>query len=199
MKKTVVLVFLVFSISFCTSFAQSSSTSINKKQPTLSVHFILNDYRTAQMIKNSSLSEVLIKDDISKFTEMSPGLSIAYFKGISDHVDFMATFGGSFAKYEFKNGRSERSEKLLLEVDANVNVKLLPDNYRVTPYVTAGVGTSLYGAHYGAYIPLGLGLQFRLGEDAFLFTNMQYRTGITEFTNNHFNYSIGFGAPLGAK
>jgi hypothetical protein len=194
MKKTVVLVFLVFTLCFSTSFAQSNST--NKKQPTLSVNFILNDFRTAQRIQSTSLSEVFIKDDLSKFTEMSPGLSVAYFNGISEHVDFMATFGGSFAKYDFKNGRTSRSESILLELDANVNVKLLPDNYKVNPYFTAGVGTSLYGVHYGAYIPLGLGLQFRLGEDAFLFSNMQYRTGITEFAGNHLNFSFGFGAPL---
>jgi hypothetical protein len=128
---------------------------------------------------------------------MYPGLSISYFNGISDQVDFMASLGGSFAKYDFKSGQTNRAERLLLELDANVNVKLLPDNYKVTPYITAGVGTSVYGVHHGAYIPLGLGFQVRLGEGAFLFSNFQYRTGITEFTNNHFNYAIGFGAPLG--
>jgi hypothetical protein len=136
----------------------------------------------------------------SSFDEMFPGLSIAYYKGLSEHVDFMASLGGSFAKYELRNKtQTSRSEKILLEADANLNMKLLTDNYRITPYITAGVGASLYGVHYGAYIPLGLGLQIKLGDDAFIVSGFQYRTGITDFTANHLNYSIGFAAPLGSK
>lgn len=196
MKKTVGLLFLLICLSYSKSFSQEKFP--NKKQQTLSVHFMLNDFRTAQLIDKSSIGEVLNHDRISKFTDMSPGLSVTYYKGVSNHVDFMASLGGSYSRYDFKNGTSARSEKLLLEADANVNIKLLPDSYRVTPYLTAGVGASLYSVHYGAYIPLGLGIQFKLGEDAFIFSNMQYRTGITEFTANHLNYSLGFGAPIGS-
>jgi len=194
MKKTVVLVILLIFLSNNT-YAQLKS--INKKQRTLSIHFMLNDYRTAHLINNTSVGEVINDDNFSKFTEMSPGLSISYYKGISSHVDFMASIGGSYTKYDFKNNTSGRSDKLLIEADANLNYKLLPDSYRLTPYITTGVGASLYSVHYGAYIPLGLGLQVRLGEEAFLFSNLQYRVGISDFTANHLNYSIGFGAPLG--
>ena len=197
MKKAVFIVFLFVSLAV-NSFAQTT-TNTYKKQPTLSVQFMLNDYRTAQAINNTSLSQVLKNDQISNFTDMAPGLSVSYYKGISDHVDFMASLGGSSAKYEFKNGRQNRAAKILLEADANVNLKLLSDRYKVTPYITAGVGASLYGVHYGAYIPMGLGLQFRLGEDEFLFTNAQYRNGITDYANNHLNFAIGFGAPLGSS
>jgi hypothetical protein len=197
MKKTILLVFSLASFFAFPTFSQTSSTY--KKQPTLSVNFLLNDYRTAQLIQERSVSEVLKHDTWSEIREMFPGLAITYHKGLSDHVDFSTTIGGSYVKYELKNGGSSRSERILLELDANVNVKLLSDKYVVTPYLTAGVGASLYGVHYGAFIPLGFGLQFRLGEDAFLFSNLQYRTGITDFANNHLNYSIGFGAPLGTK
>jgi hypothetical protein len=195
MKKISLLFLLIFTISFFTISAQSTN-SLYKKNPSLSVNFMLNDYRSATAINNSSLSEALRTDKLSSFTDMSPGVSISYYKGLSDHFDFMSTIGGSSPKYDFKNGKTNRSAKLLLEADAAINMKLLPDNYKVTPYLTLGVGASLYGAHYGAYIPMGLGIQFKLGEDAFLFTNLQYRNGITEFANNHLNYSLGFGAPL---
>jgi hypothetical protein len=197
MKKSILLFFLFISLSHSTIFAQS--TSLNKKQPTLSIHFILNDFRTAEVIKNSSFGQVLLNDQWSNFSEMSPGLALAYHKGISSHVDFMASLGASYAKFTPKDRMTNTTERLLLEADANVNVKLLPDNYAVTPFVTAGVGASLYGVHYGAYIPFGLGLQVRLGDDAFILTGLQYRTGITQFTGNHLNYSIGFSAPIGTR
>jgi hypothetical protein len=197
MKKTIVLFLLFVSLTCTTAFSQTGS--INPKQPTVSVHFTLNDYRTPQLIKNTSVSQVLRTDSWSSFKEMSPGLSVAYHKGLSDHVDFMASLGGAYVKYQLRNGKQVSSERILIEADVNLNMKLLPDNFPVNPYVTAGVGASLYGVHYGAYIPLGLGLQFKLGEDAFLFSNFQYRTGITEFTNNHMNLSVGFGAPIGSK
>jgi hypothetical protein len=195
MKKISLLFLLIFTISFFTISAQSTN-SLYKKNPSLSVNFMLNDYRSATAINNSSLSEALRTDKLSSFTDMSPGVSISYYKGLSDHFDFMSTIGGSSPRYDFKNGKANRSAKILLEADAAVNMKLLSDNYKVTPYLTLGVGASLYGVHYGAYIPMGLGIQFKLGEDAFLFTNLQYRNGITEFANNHLNYSLGFGAPL---
>ena len=157
---------------------------------------MLNDYPSAIAINKTSLSEALSSNKLSSFTDMSPGVSISYYKGLSDHFDFMSSIGGSSPRYDFKNGKTNRSAKLLVEADAAVNMKLLSDNYKVTPYLTLGVGASLYGVHYGAYIPMGLGIQFRLGEDAFLFTNLQYRNGITDYANNHLNYSLGFGAPL---
>jgi len=195
MKKISLLILLFISLSFHTAFAQSTG-SINKKGSTLAVSFMLNDYRSATAINSSSLGQAVSNNKLSKLNEMAPGVSISYFKGLSDHFDFMASIGGSSSRYDFKNGGANRSAKFLLEADANINMKLLPDTYMVTPYFTAGLGASLYGVHYGAYIPLGLGIQFNLGEDAFLFTNLQYRTGITEFANNHLNYSLGFGAPL---
>jgi OOP family OmpA-OmpF porin len=194
MRKVVLLVFLLVTVS--ATFAQKPS--LYKKQPTLSINFMLNDYSTAQYIDRTSLSQVFKNDAFSKVTDMSPGLSVGYYKGLSDHVDFMASLGGSFTSYEFKNGRSNKSDALLLEADANLNVKLLSDNYIVNPYLTAGVGASKYGPHYGAYIPLGFGIQVKLGEEVFLFTNAQYRNGITDYTNNHLNFSLGFGAPLGS-
>lgn len=111
----------------------------------------------------------------------------------------MATLGGSFVRYPFKNRTTSTTEGFLLQADANVNLKLLEDNYIVNPYLTAGVGASLYQVYYGAYIPAGAGFSFRLHEDALMFTQVQYRIGITDNTANHFNFQLGFATPLRKK
>ena len=62
----------------------------------IGISFILNDFTTADRIRNSSLSSVLAKDQWSKLSEMSPGIAITYFKGLRKHVDFAGTLAGSF-------------------------------------------------------------------------------------------------------
>ncbi len=194
MKKVLLIVCAV-----STSSLLFSQSGIYKKKPVLSINFIFNDFITPEKIRTSSLSSVLKDDTWSKVSAMGPGLAVSYFEGITNHLDFMASLGGSISKYNMKNTVSTRSEKLLLEIDANVVAKLLSDKYRIIPYVTGGVGISKYSVYWGAYLPIGLGVQARLGESTFLFTQMQYRVGISELTNNHINLSLGFGTPLTGK
>lgn len=192
MKKTL----LIFIILLLTGAIYGQVNSY-KKKPTLSINFILNDFATADLISNNSLSSVLKDKKWSKFNDMDPGLAISYFQGISENVDFMASMGASIVNYSFKNRPSLGSDNFLLETDANVVVKLLSDKYIVTPYLSVGAGVSMYKIYWGAYIPFGFGIQLKLAENTFLNTQLQYRTGITDLTNNHFNYSIGFGTPIG--
>lgn len=192
MKKTLSL--FSFLLMVIISFGQNVSSY--KKKPTLAINFLMNDFRTAQLIKSSSLSTVFREGSWSNFSQMAPGLSINYLQGLNEHVDFMATLGGSFVDYTYENNQREGSDKFLLEADANLNLKLLRDRYIVNPYFTAGVGVSKYSSYWGAYIPFGLGVQFKLSTETFLFTNFQYRTAITDKVSNHFSYSIGFAAPL---
>ncbi|TDH25605.1 hypothetical protein EXU57_12945 [Segetibacter sp. 3557_3] len=187
---------LVVIISMLAGSVNSQEISY-KKKPTLSVNFILNDFRTADLIRANTLAGVLKNKQWSKFSEMGPGLAVNYYQGITEYVDFMATMGASIVDYTFKNRQSLGSDNFLLETDANVLVKLLSDKYRVTPYLSAGAGVSMYKVYWGAYIPFGFGLQVKLAENTFLHTQVQYRTGITELANNHFNYSLGFGTPIG--
>jgi OOP family OmpA-OmpF porin len=106
----------------------------------------------------------------------------------------------TYLDYLFKNSPPLGTDNPLIETDFNARAKLLPDNYLLTPYVSAGIGISKYTSYWGLYMPLGLGLQISLGPaDVYFFSNFQYRLPITSNTNNHFNYSIGFGAPLSGK
>jgi OOP family OmpA-OmpF porin len=187
MKKILLLV--CASILMSTAFSQTTSY---KKQPSLGIHFIFNDFKTPQLIKANSLSSVINNKQFSKLKEMDPGFMITYGQGITDHVDFVASFGGSFVKYPLKNRPAETTERFLAELDANVNVKLLNDSYVVNPYLTAGAGVSYYKVHYGAYIPVGAGFQVRLSENDFIKLQAQYRIGITELASNHLNFSLGF-------
>ena len=180
---------------FSTSFGQNTS---QKKGSILAVNFALNDFTTAQRLQKGSLGGVLKDKQWAQFSEMSYGLSVQYIEGLTNHVDFSATLAGTFVKYPFPKKATPGSDALLLELDAALNLKLLPDRFVLVPYAVTGAGISMYqGKDFAANIPLGMGFQINLGKgDAFMFTQGLYRLGITNLAANHFTYSIGFAAPL---
>jgi hypothetical protein len=193
--KKFLLTLVVLPCIFSVSNAQTPSL---KKQPTLAINFLLNDFATAQRIKKNSFGGVLQNKDWAQFNEMSYGLSIQYLQGLTNHVDFSASLGGSFLKYPFPNKPTAANDALLLELDATLNLKLLTDKYVLVPYANVGLGTSIYKMNtFAAHLPVGMGFQVNLGHsDAFFFTQANYKIAVSGPSANHFSYSIGFAAPL---
>jgi outer membrane protein OmpA-like peptidoglycan-associated protein len=196
--------FLFSLIVVCLASASIAQTPTSyKKRASLGVAFFLNDMYTAEKISRTSLSRVLQSGGFTPMKDLSAGLSLQYFEGISEHVDFMATLSGSYSKYPFyfKTGLAPSLRSLLLvEADANVNVKLLSDKYTVVPYVTLGVGASMYnGTYFAAQGNTGLGLQFNIGGETFINTQMLYRPAISGLAVNHTAYSVGFASPIKDK
>ena len=169
------------------------------QQPALSIHFLLHDFQTATNIRNSSLSSVLANKQFGKVKDMSPGLAISYSEGLSNNFDFSVTLAGSFLDYPRENASSSGSDKFLLEADASIRGKMFSDKYWFTPYLQAGLGASKFKGYYGAFVPLGAGLQLNFFDEAFLMINSQYRVPITESASYHFYHSIGLAGNIGRK
>ncbi|MFZ2784038.1 MAG: OmpA family protein [Sediminibacterium sp.] len=199
MKK---FLFSLIVVGFALSASAQTPTSY-KKRPSLGISFFLNDMYTAERISKTSLSSVLRDNKWAKGTEMTPGLSVQYVNGLTEHVDFMGSLAGTFTKYSFypKSGISpSANNRFLLEADANVNVKLLTDKYIVVPYLTFGLGASMYGGTYfAAQGNTGMGLQVGLGEGTFVTTQLLYRPAISNLAVNHMAYTIGILSPLKDK
>jgi OmpA-OmpF porin, OOP family len=167
----------------------------------IGVSFILNDFTTADRIRSSSMSKVLADKNWAKFKDMSPGIAISYFKGLSKHIDFAGTLAGSFANYTLLNKAPTSGDHFLLEADAALNLKLVSEKYWVTPYLIAGLGAQMYdGTYFGAFIPTGAGIKVNLFDDAHFFITSQYRIPVTKETvNYHFFNQIGIAGRIGAK
>lgn len=198
MKK---ILFAAIGIGFAlSSMAQEISY---KKRPSLGISFFLQDMKTARLLESNSLSNVLTNGQWTKIKDMDPGLSVQYFEGLSEKVDFMATLNGSFVTYPFysKSGVSTPSNsKFLLETDANVNLKLLSDKYFFVPYLRLGVGASMYsGTYFAAYAPAGLGFQFNLGEGTFVHLQGTYKAAVTSLAVNYMSYSLGISSPISER
>ncbi len=194
MKK---LFFLLISLGLlATSFGQDANY---KKGRALGVSFFLNDFKTASEIRSNGLVSVLRDHNFFKTSRMNPGLAVDYISGLSNHVDFIATLGGSFVDYPNKNIASSGSTNFLSEVTAGLNLKLLSDHYWVTPFIDLGVGASNYKKYFGAFIPVGLGLQVNIADEAFLIFNSQYRIPVTENTSYHLYHSVGIAGAISNK
>ena len=199
--KKILFSLLVMMMAYSAS-AQAPSVSY-KKSPSFGLSFFLNDMYSAERVSKSSLSKVMQKNQWTKIADMTPGLSLQYLNGLTEHLDFNATLAGTFSKYPFypKSGvRATTTGKFLLEADANVNVKLLTDKYTLVPYLTFGMGASMYsGTYFAAQGNTGMGLQIALGEGTFVNTQFLYRPAISNLAVNHIAYSIGIVSPLKDK
>lgn len=169
------------------------------KRPALGVNFFFNDFTGGGYIKKFGLNRAIRDKQIGQFKNMAPGLAINYLSGLSKHLDLSAGLAGSFLDYPIAGKSAFGNDNLLLEGDVSVNAKMLTDKYWFTPYLSAGVGASKYKGYYGAFVPLGAGLQVNFYDEAFLFINGQYRLGITENTSNHLYYSIGVAGNISPK
>ena len=157
----------------------------------LGISFFLNDFVTASRIRTTSLSSVLRNKSVAKFSEMTPGIAVNYYKGIKRHLDLAASLGGSFIRYPMPS-KSFANNNFLLEANASVNFKLTSEKYWFQPYLTAGIGGHKYLGYYGAFMPLGAGFKINLFDEAYILASSTYRVPITtETANYHFQHSIG--------
>lgn len=194
MKK--ILLLLITLIYFVSSFSQKPDY---KKGHAIGFSFFLNDFKTASDIRNNGIVSVFKVHDFFKTSRMNPGLSINYLSGLSNHVDFIATLGGSLGDFPIQNGASSGKSNFLLESTAGLNLKLLTDHYIVVPFIDLGVGASKYKKSYAAFIPIGVGLQVNIANKVYLIVNSQYRVGITENASYHLYHSFGIASTISGK
>lgn len=114
-------------------------------------------------------------------------------------MDLAITGSGSFVDYPIPNVGTSGNDNFLLEVAATANLKLLTDKYFINPFLTIGAGVSQYKGYYGAFIPIGIGLQFNILDNAFIIINSQYRAKATESVNYHLYHSFGIGGTIFEK
>lgn len=167
-----------------------------KKGPSLAVSFGLTDFETARRIRSSSLAEARW----APVNEMQPSLMVSFLNGISPNFDYSVNAMLSSVNYPFRDQTPRSGEGIYTTLDASVHMKLLPDNYFFVPYLAGGIGASMFeGGRFDAFMPLGLGAQFKLGPRNFLFSNFRYNVPVTSRANYYFSYTLGFAGFVGKE
>jgi len=166
----------------------------------IGVSFNLYDYKTAQLIRTTSLSAVIRDKQFGKINNMSPGLGLHYFKGLKKHIDFGGSLNGTFLNQSFPNKPNDFVDRLMVQLEGAAQFKMVSDKYRVQPFLIGGFGAQKYSVYYGAYIPLGVGLNINFFNEGKLFINATYRVPITTGSANyHFMHAFGVSGRIGKK
>jgi hypothetical protein len=192
--------FICFLLSMIT--LQQLSLAQGKDKPqrsTLAVSYIYTDFKSAAAVRANNIGNVMKNGEFGKFRNMAPGLTVSYIKGLTKYHDIVTSLTGSFVDYPIPNRAAFGRDFLLLEGDVSARGKIISNNAAVSPYLQAGVGFSKYKGYFGSYIPVGMGLQVNLFQEAYILLNAQYRIPVSELVNYHFYYGIGFAGHLGKK
>jgi outer membrane protein OmpA-like peptidoglycan-associated protein len=125
---------------------------------------------------------------------------LQYFKGITTHLDLMMNLDFANLKYPFYNSSKldiAKNNEMYTALDASLNYKLLTDENKLVPYLSAGLGVaSINNAYYTAYLPVGLGLQIKAKQGSFINILSTYRAEASALTKMHYNHSISYSLPL---
>jgi OmpA-OmpF porin, OOP family len=166
----------------------------------IGVSFNLYDYKTAQLIRSTSLSTVFNNKQFGKIQDMSPGIGVHYFRGLKKHIDFAGSLSASFLNQPIGGKPADGIDRLMLQLEGGANFKMVSDHYALQPFLIGGFGAQKYGIYYGAYIPLGVGLNINFFDEGRVFINSTYRVPITTSSANyHFMHAIGIAGRIGKK
>lgn len=166
----------------------------------IGVSFNLYDYRTAQLIRTTSLSAVIRDQQFAVLKKMSPGLGLHYFKGLKKYIDFGGSINATFLNQGFPNKPNDFVDRLQLQLEGTAQFKMVSDHYWFQPFLMGGFGAQRFDVYYGAYIPLGVGLNINFFNEGRLFVNSTYRVPITTGSANyHFMYAFGVSGRLTKK
>jgi OmpA-OmpF porin, OOP family len=196
MKKTALA--CIGLVLFASGFAQNKQSYI--RPSSFGFSFVLYDFVTPQRIQSSSLSTVLREKQTARFKEMGAGIGLSYFKGLRNKLDFASTITLASVNYRLPNSTRDVPSDLMLQGDASLQFKMVPDRYFLVPYLSAGVGANKFGSYFGAFMPLGVGFRLNFFNEASLFVNARYAVPVTDETvRGHFTYGFGIAGVVGEK
>jgi len=181
MKKIIVVV-----LSFLFSLTVIGQDTASIKPSSIAFKIGLLNFKNTPTTENASQSVLL------------GGLQ--YFKGITQHLDLMVNLDYTKLKYPFYSSSKigiAKTNEMYIAVDASANFKLLTDENKLVPYLSAGVGVaSIKNAYYTAYVPVGLGVQIKAKQGSFINILSTYRAEASALTKMHYNHSISYSLPL---
>ena len=181
MKKIILL--LLVSVSSLTVIGQDTASI---KPASIAFKVGLFNFKKTPLTENASQ------------TVIQGGLQ--YFKGITQHLDLMMNLDFANLKYPFYTSSKlsiAKNNEMYTALDASLNYKLLTDENKLVPFLSAGLGVaSINNAYYTAYAPVGLGLQIKAKQGSFINILSTYRAEASALTKMHYNHSISYSLPL---
>jgi hypothetical protein len=191
MKK---LLFSLIALGFIFN-AHAQTSNGGKKKTSLAIRFNALDFGSAENVQNGSIGSTLNAKKWGQYASTTKSLGINYTSQYSDQVDFFYNLDLAIARTPLyaPNALRRSNEDILTAVETGVNIKMFKGDYRVNPYVTAGLGVRAFAFRdYSAYAPVGLGLQIKTCKGSNLNITSTYSTKMSKSFVPSYNYGISY-------
>ncbi len=175
--------------------AQAQNSVGAKKKTSIAFRLTALDFGTAEKVQNSSIGSVLNAKKWGQYASTTKSLGVNYTSQYTDQVDIFANFDLGIARKPLyaPNALSRSNENLLTSVESGVNIKMFKGDYRVNPYITAGLGVRSFAFRdYSAYAPVGLGLQIKTCKGSNLNITTTYSTKMSKSFVPSYNYGVSY-------
>jgi outer membrane protein OmpA-like peptidoglycan-associated protein len=181
----------------------------NVKKPSIALKVSAFDFTTARAIQVNTLGTVLSNKSWEKLSNSTKSIGVQYFKGINPKIDFMVNLDLASLSYPFyassliKNAIGTASgattKGFYAAADAGLNFKMLSDDHKVVPYLSASIGVGKFRSNYMAYAPVGAGIQIKANNGSFVNILSTFRAEMSSLTKTHFNHGVSYSMPLKLK
>jgi len=195
MKQKLALLFIICCLALTVVAQKGKKLGVapgQKKPELFGIAFNLTDFNAPKNFSNGSNASTL------PIADMSAGVSLTYWKGLTPFIDFSAKLNGIFHDYSAIYYNTPGKTEIGLELEPTLNIRPIKDENLWAPFLTAGVGMGLYTNHIGAYVPLGGGVQLNASSVTYFFLQAQYKWTLTpNVLGNNLFYSFGFAQNIG--
>jgi OmpA-OmpF porin, OOP family len=193
-KLTLLLSFMVV-VGCASAQTMDSKFASSKKGKLFAIHFNALDIKTPVTFKSTATTR-----NFSGIRDMDLGLSVSYWKGITNKIDFSTRGGIIFHDYagEDRGVFNPKDKQIGLELEPSLNFRPYGDNSLIAPFLSLGIGGGAYAGKFGAYAPVGGGVQFNFRSISYIIVQAQYRFALTkDVIKDNLFYSLGVAQSLG--
>ncbi len=191
MKK---LLFSLIALGFI--FSTQAQTSLGgKKKASVAIRLNALDFGTATQVQNGSIGSVLNAKKWGQYASTTKSFGVNYTSQFSDQVDLYSNLDFSVTRKPLNtlNAVTISNENLLSSFESGVNIKMFKGDYRVNPFVSAGLGIRSFAFRdYSVYAPVGLGLQIKTCKGSNLNITTSYSTKMSKSFAPSYNYGVSY-------
>ena len=172
-----------------------AQTSMGSKKKSIAVRFNALDFGSADNVHSGSIGSVLNARQWGQYASTTKSLGVNYTSQYTDQVDIFANFDLGIVRKPLyaPNALRRSNEDVMTSVESGVNIKMFKGDFRVNPYVTAGLGIRSFAFRdYSAYAPVGLGLQIKTCKGSNLNITTTYSTKMSKSFVPSYNYGVSY-------
>ena len=179
--------------------AQAQDSNGGKKKTFLSARYTAIDYRTPSLVNKTSIGQVLSDKKWAQLPDTKRAIGLGMMRPYTDQIDIFTNVDLSISTMPgiTINAFKGYTEYVYASFESGMNVKMFKTDKKVNPYVSFGLGVRSFNfSKYGAYAPLGLGLQIKTCKTSTLNLTAAYATKMSKSFVPSYNYGNSYNFTL---